>query len=99
LNAPRPGESNAGGELIGDYDMRIVMIAALIAALGGIAYAADDSLDKAAKKTGDGFGNLLKGMGQEVKKTGIGNDEKKKDEKKSDKNSAKADPNPKGDRK
>jgi hypothetical protein len=75
--------------------MRIVVIAALIAALGGVAYAADDSLDKAAKKTGEGFGNLLKGMGQEIKKTGIG-DDGKKDEKKASKNSAKADPNPKG---
>ena len=71
--------------------MRSMTIAVLIAALAGAAYAADDSLDKAAKKTGDGFGNLLKGMGQEVKKTGIGN-EAKKDEKKP----AKADPNPKG---
>jgi len=78
--------------------MRSMTIAVLIAALAGAAYAADDSLDKAAKKTGDGFGNLLKGMGQEVKKTGIGNDEPKKDEKKPAKSSAKADPNPKGDR-
>ena len=77
--------------------MRIVMIAALMAALVGVAYA-DDSLDKAAKKTGDGFGNLLKGMGQEIKKTGIG-DQEKKDEKKDDKKpAAKADANPKGDR-
>jgi hypothetical protein len=76
--------------------MRMVMIAALIAALGGAAYAADDSLDKAAKKTGDGFGNLLKGMGQEIKKTGIGDDTKKDNEKKPEKDSAKADANPKG---
>jgi len=48
------------------------------------AYAADDKLDKSAKKTGDNFGNLLKGMGQEVKKAGGG------DAKKSDKKSAKA---------
>ncbi|HVQ60763.1 MAG TPA: hypothetical protein VMS53_01630 [Burkholderiales bacterium] len=80
--------------------MRIVMIAALIAALSGAAYAADDDLDKAAKKTSDGFGNLLKGMGQEIRKIG---DEAKKDEKtdqkKDDKKSAaKADPNPKSDR-
>jgi hypothetical protein len=76
--------------------MRIVMIASLIAALSGVAYAGDDSLDKAAKKTSDGFGNLLNAMGQEVKKTGIGN-EGKKDAKKDDKKSAaKADPNPKG---
>jgi len=75
--------------------MRSVTIAALITALVGVAYAGDDSLDKAARKTGDGFGNLLKGMGQEIKKTGIGDDEKK-DEKKDDKKpAAKADPNPK----
>jgi hypothetical protein len=78
--------------------MRIILIASLIAALSGAAYAADDSLDKAAKKTSDGFGNLLNAMGQEVKKTGIG-DDKKNDEKKAAKSSAKADPNPKGDRK
>jgi hypothetical protein len=78
--------------------MRIAMIAALIAALSGVAYAADDSLDKAAKKTSDGFGNLLKGMGLEIKKTGIGNDGKK-DDKKDEKSSAKADPNPKGETK
>jgi len=80
--------------------MRIVMTAALIAALGGAAYAADDSLDKTVKKTGDGFGNLLNAMGQEIKKTGIGEDEKKDrktDEKKDEKASAaKPDPNPKG---
>jgi hypothetical protein len=80
--------------------MRIVMTAVLIAALSGAAYAADDSLDKAAKKTSDGFGNLLNAMGQEIKK--IGDEEKKaekKDEKKDDKKSAaKADPNPKSDR-
>jgi hypothetical protein len=80
--------------------MRMIVIAGLTAALLGTAYAADDSLDKAAKKTGDGFGNLLKGMGQEVKKTGIGDDKAKNKEtkKKDSKKSAKADPNPKGDR-
>ena len=62
--------------------MRMIIIASLLAfSVAGIAYAADDSLDKAAKKTGDGFGNLLKGMGQEVKKTGIGNEGKKDDKK------------------
>jgi hypothetical protein len=80
--------------------MRIVMTAALIAALSGAAYSADDSLDKAAKQTSDGFGNLLKGMGQEIRK--IGDDAKKDektDQKKDDKSSAaKADPNPKGNR-
>lgn len=62
--------------------MRTIIIASLLAfTAAGIAYAADDSLDKAAKKTSDGFGNLLKGMGQEVKKTGIGNEAKKDDKK------------------
>jgi len=62
--------------------MRTVIIASLLAlSVAGTAYAADDSLDKAAKKTGDNFGELLKGMGQEVKKTGIGNEAKKDDKK------------------
>ena len=80
--------------------MRNVIIATLIAALSGVAYAGDDSLDKAAKKTADGFGNLLNAMGQEVKKTGIGDEGKKDktDEAKAEKKSGpKADPNPKGD--
>jgi hypothetical protein len=75
--------------------MRTIIIASLLAFTVGIAHAADDSLDKAAKKTGDGFGNLLKGMGQEVKKTGIGN-EPKKDDKKASKQ---AEDKPKEDRK
>jgi len=76
--------------------MRGITIAVVIAALSGAAYAADDSLDKAAKKTGEGFGNLLKGMGQEIKKTGIG-DEGKKPEKedKKDENKPRASVNPK----
>ena len=81
--------------------MRTVIIAMLLAALSGVAYAADDSLDKAAKKTADGFGNLLGAMGSEIKKMG---DEDKKDVKKEEakaeakKPGPKADPNPKGDR-
>ena len=86
-----------------ETDMRVITIAALIAALGApaLAHAADDSLDKAAKKTADGFGNLLGAMGQEIKKMG---DEDKKDAKKDEakadakKSGPKADPNPKGDR-
>ena len=75
--------------------MRNVMIATFIAALSGVAYAADDSLEKAAKKTSDGFGNLLSAMGQEIKKSGILDESK--DEKKSEKKKSgpKADPNPK----
>jgi|SoimicMinimDraft_17_1059745.scaffolds.fasta_scaffold19432_2 hypothetical protein len=62
--------------------MRLHIIASLLVlSLAASAYAADDSLDKAAKKTSDGMGNLLKGMGQEVKKTGIGSDGKKDDKK------------------
>jgi hypothetical protein len=98
MNALLRPSSKTAGELDRRLAMRIVMSAALIAALSGAAYAADDSLDKAAKKTGDGFGNLLNAMGQEIKKTGIG-DDAKKDEKKDDKKSAaKPDLNPKGDR-
>ena len=45
--------------------MRTIVIAGLLAyAAAGAAYAADDSLDRAAKKTANGFGELLKGMGQ-----------------------------------
>lgn len=62
--------------------MRAIIIASLLVfTAAGIAYAADDSADKSAKKTGDGFGNLLKGMGQEVKKTGVGKEGKKDDKK------------------
>ncbi len=56
--------------------MRMLIIAILLA-FAGSAFPADDKLDKSAKKTGDGFGNLLKGMGQEVKKAGGGTDDKK----------------------
>jgi len=77
--------------------MRIMMIVSLVAALSGagIAYAADDSIDKAAKKTSDGFGNLLKGMGQEIKKSGVLDEPK--DEKKDEKQASKqGSVNPKG---
>ena len=75
--------------------MRLIVIASLLAfTFAGIAYAADDSLDKAAKKTSDGMGNLLKGMGQEIKKTGIGNEAKK-----DDKASKQAESKPKEDKK
>jgi hypothetical protein len=55
--------------------MRTLIIASLLA-FATITYAADDKVDKSAKKTGDGFGNLLKGMGQETKKASGGNDKK-----------------------
>jgi hypothetical protein len=62
--------------------MRKIILASLLAfATAATAFAADDSADKSAKKTGDGFGNLLKGMGQETKKAGVGKDAKKDDKK------------------
>ena len=79
--------------------MRKIVIASLFVALtgAGLAHAADDSLDKAAKKTSDGMGNLLKGMGQEVQKSGILGT--KDDKKKEDKKAAKADPKAKEEKK
>jgi len=52
--------------------MRVACIFALVCSVGiGPVLADNDtSLDDAAKKTGQGFGNLLKGMGQELKKVG-----------------------------
>lgn len=63
--------------------MRTIVIAGLLTfAAGGVGQAAEhNSLDKAAKKTSDGLGELLKGMGQEIKKTGIVGDSKKEDKK------------------
>jgi hypothetical protein len=62
--------------------VRTIIIASLLAfAAAGIVYAADDSLDKSAKKTGDDVGSVLKGIGQDVEKTGIGNEAKKDDKK------------------
>lgn len=79
-------------------NMRMTIIAGLLAlSVAGVAYGADDSLDKAAKKTSDGMGNLLKGMGQEVQKSGILGT--KDDKKKEDKKAAKADPKAKEDKK
>jgi hypothetical protein len=68
--------------------MRTIVIAGLLAFATGAACAADDSLDKAAKKTANGFGELLKGMGQEIKKTGIAGEPKKKDDEKAPPQSA-----------
>jgi len=66
--------------------MRTIIIASLLAfTVAATACATDDSLDKTAKKTSDGMGNLLKGMGQEVEKSGIlgtKDDPKAKEEKK-----------------
>jgi hypothetical protein len=60
-------------------------MAGLLAAVCSIgpALADDTKLDDSAKKVGNNFGELLKGMGQEVKKvTNSDNAAAKKDEKK-----------------
>ncbi|MDH3514530.1 MAG: hypothetical protein OEM83_06650 [Gammaproteobacteria bacterium] len=53
---------------------RALWIAGFLAAVCGagvVSVAADDtSLDDSAKKVGNNFGELLKGMGQELKKAG-----------------------------
>ena len=70
---------------------RALCCASLLAVAGsaaGPAVAADDtSLDDGAKKAGNNFGELLKGMGQELKKAGgsltdSGKQEKNKKDKK-----------------
>jgi hypothetical protein len=52
--------------------MRVACIFAVVCSVGvgPVLADSDTSLDDAAKKTGQGFGNLLKGMGQELKKVG-----------------------------
>ena len=61
----------------------VLCIAGLLAA-AGVATAADDrSLDDGAKKVGNNFGEMLKGMGQELKKAGgsLSGSAKKEDKK------------------
>jgi hypothetical protein len=67
--------------------LRVWWIAGFLAVAGpaaGPALAADDtSLDDSAKKVGNNFGEMLKGMGQELKKAGGSLSESgKKDDKK-----------------
>ncbi len=65
--------------------LRTLWMAGFLAAVCGIgpALADDTKLDDSAKKVGNNFGELLKGMGQEVKKvTNSDNVAAKKDEKK-----------------
>lgn len=75
---------------------RIIWVASILAvvcSLGAAPALADDtSLDDSAKKAGNNFGELLKGMGQELKKAGgtLAGSGKKNDkkEKKSPENEA-----------
>ena len=65
--------------------LRALWIASFLVAVCsfGPALADDTSLDDSAKKVGNNFGELLKGMGQEVKKvTNSDNAAEKKDKKK-----------------
>jgi hypothetical protein len=69
--------------------LRTLWIASLLVAVCsfGPAPADDTSLDDNAKKVGNNFGELLKGMGQEVKKVGGSlSKSEKKDAKKEKKN-------------
>lgn len=58
-------------------------LAGLLAAAGAATAADDRSLDDSAKKVGNNFGELLKGMGQELKKAGgsLSGSAKKEDQK------------------
>lgn len=64
-------KSNCFGSV---YYLRTLWIAGFLAVAGlaaGSTLAADDtSLDDSAKKVGNNFGELLKGMGKELKKAG-----------------------------
>lgn len=65
--------------------LRVLWIASFLVAVSslGVSLADDTSLDDSAKKVGNNFGELLKGMGQEVKKvTNSNNTAAKKDKKK-----------------
>lgn len=70
----------------GAHRRRILWIACFLVAGGlslGPARAEDTSLDDSAKKAGNNFGKLLKGMGQELKKAGgsLSGSAKKNDQK------------------
>lgn len=46
------------------------LLALMLAMAGAPALAAEDAVKESFKKTEKGFGNLLRGMGQELKKAG-----------------------------
>lgn len=63
--------------------LRALCITGLLVAAGAATAADDRSLDDSAKKVGNNFGELLKGMGQELKKAGGSlSDPAKKEDKK-----------------
>jgi hypothetical protein len=69
--------------------LRTLWITSLLVAVCsfGPALADDTSLDDSAKKVGNNFGELLKGMGQEVKKVGKSDNAAEKKDKKKEKKS------------
>ena len=88
--------------LSGARCLRTLWIASFLVALCsfGSALANDTSLDDSAKKVGNNFGELLKGMGQEIKKVISTDDaevkkDKKKEKKTPDNESRKDKDNPK----
>lgn len=70
----------------GAQRLRSLWIASLLATVwslnSGPALADSDSVNDSAKKVGNNFGELLKGMGQEVKKIGKSHDAAAKKDKK-----------------
>jgi len=72
-------------------------MAGFLAAVCGIgpALADDTKLDDSAKKVGNNFGEMLKGMGQEVKKAGGSLSEPAKKDKKKEKKSSEDEPDKK----
>jgi len=74
--------------------LRTLWMAGFLAALCsfGPALADDTKLDDSAKKVGNNFGELLKGMGQEVKKAGGSLSEPAKKDKKKEKKSSEDEP-------
>ena len=78
----------------GAHRLRALWMASILVAVCsfGPARADDTSLDDSAKKVGNNFGELLKGMGQEVKKAGGSLSEPAKKDKKKEKKSPENEP-------
>jgi hypothetical protein len=72
----------------GTRRLRTLWIAGVLVAVCsfGSALADDTSLDDSAKKVGNNFGELLKGMGQELKKVGNSDGAAEKKDKKKETN-------------
>jgi len=86
--------TNLKSSFSGARCLRTLWIAGFLAAVCsfGTALADDTRLDDSAKKVGNNFGELLKGMGQEVKKVGGSLSEPGKKDKKKEKKSPENEP-------